>query len=151
MNDALEREHPTWSVGLEMRIPLGGSKKAASELEATRQRKRQALLELKAVEVSLANAVDTAIRNMENAREQVLQQSGAVEINRRLLKTESQRFTAGKSNSRILLEREENLNNSREGELEGLVRYMKSLYQLELAEGSLLVNQGVDVMEAGVK
>ncbi|MHB8092114.1 MAG: TolC family protein [Syntrophales bacterium] len=151
MDDALEREHPTWSLGLEMRVPLGGSKKAASELEATKQRKRQALLELKAVEVSLTNAVDTALRNMENAKEQVLQQAGAVEINRRLLKTESQRFTAGKSNSRTLLEREETLNNAREGEVEGLVRYMKSLYQLELAEGSLLVNQGVDVMEAGVK
>jgi len=151
MNDALERDHPTWSVGLELRIPLGGNKKAASEFEATKQRKRQALLELKAVEVALANSVDTTLRNMESAREQVLQQVGAVELNRRLLKTEFQRFTAGKSNSRVLLEREEKLNTVKEGEVESQVRYMKALYQFDLAEGSLLVNQGVEVMEAGVK
>jgi outer membrane protein TolC len=151
MNDALERDHPTWSVGLELRIPLGGNKKAASELEATRQRKRQALLELKAVEVSLANTVDTAIRNLESAREQVQQLTGIVEMNRSLLKTEVVRFNAGKSNSRILLDREEKLNSVQEGEAESLVRYMKSMYQLELAEGSLLVNQGIDLMEAGVK
>jgi outer membrane protein TolC len=151
MNDALERDHPTWSVGVELRIPLGGNKKAASEFEATRQRKRQALLEVKAVEVSLANTVDTAIRSLESAREQVQQQAGIVDMNRNLLKMEVQRFNAGKSNSRILLEREEKLNSAQEGEAESLVRYMKSMYQLELAEGSLLANQGIDLMEVGVK
>ncbi len=151
LNDALERDHPTWSVGLEFRIPLGGDKKAASEFETTKQRKRQALLEIKAVEVALANAVDTALRNLDSAGEQVRQQAAITELNSQLLRTELQRFHAGKSNSRILLEREENLNAAREGEEDSLIKFMKAVYQLDMAEGLLLARQGVDFMEAGVK
>jgi outer membrane protein TolC len=150
-DDAWKRDYPTWSVGIELRIPLGGDKKSRSELAATRQRKRQALLELKAVEVSLANALDTAIQGVRNVREQVGHYAGIVDMNRRLLQAEVARFQAGKSNSRILLEREEELNKAREAEIESLVRYKKSLFQLELAEGSLLVNHGVEVMEVGLQ
>lgn len=150
-NDAKENDHPSWSVGIEFRIPLGGDKKTISELETTKHRKRQALLELKAVEVALANAVDTALRNLDSAREQVRQQAGIVALNSQLLKTELQRFQAGKSNSRALLEREENLNAAREGEADSYIKYMKAVYQLDLAEGLLLARQGVDFMEAEVK
>lgn len=149
--DAWQRDFVTWSVGMELRIPLGGDKKGRSELEATKQRKRQALLELKAVEVSLANAVDTAVQGVLNGWEQVRQYDGIVEMTRQLLDAEVARFEAGKSNSRILLEREENLNKAREARIESLARYRKALYQLEMAEGTLLANQGIDVMEVGLK
>jgi len=146
--DVWKRDYATWSVGIELRIPLGGDKKSRSELEATKQRKRQALLELKAVEVSVANSLDTAIQGVRNVGEQVRHYAGITEMNRRLLEAEVARFEAGKSNSRVLLEREEELNKAREAEIESLVRYKKSLFQLELAEGSLLVNHGIEVMEA---
>jgi hypothetical protein len=61
------------------------------------------------------------------------------------------RYQAGKSTSRVLLAREEELNKAKETEIESLVRYKKSLFQLELAEGSLLVNYGVELMEAGLQ
>jgi len=38
-NDAWRRDYETWSVGLELRIPLGGDRKGRSELEATKQRR----------------------------------------------------------------------------------------------------------------
>lgn len=150
-SDAFERDHPTWSVGLEFRIPLGGDRKATSDLEMTRQRKRQALLELKAVEVAIANVVDTSLKNLESARKQLKKYQSITELNGRLLNTELQRFKAGKSNSRTLLEREENLNTVRENEVDSLVKYIKAVYQLDLAEGLLLDRLGVDFMEAGVK
>ena len=150
-NDAWKRDYATWSVGIELRIPLGGDKKSRSELEAIRQRKRQALLELKAVEVSLANGTDTAIQGVRNVREQVRHYAGIVDMNKRLLEAEMARFQAGKSSSWVLLGREEELNKAKEAEIESLVRYKKSLFQLELAEGSLLVNHGVELMEAGLQ
>jgi outer membrane protein TolC len=143
-NDAWDQNYETWSVGIELRIPLGGDRKSRSELEATRQRKKQALLELKALEVSLANDMDTATKGVQNVREQVMQYAGSVEMNRRLLEAENVRFKAGKSNSRLLLEREEELNKAKEAEIESLVRYRKSLLQLEMAEGSVLFNQGIE-------
>lgn len=150
-NDAWKRDYATWSVGIELRIPLGGDKKGRSELEATRQRKRQALLEMKAVEVSLANALDTAMQSVHHIGEQVKHYAGIMKMNKRLLETEMARFQAGKSNSRLLLAREEELNKAKEAEIESLVRYKKSLFQLELAEGSILVNHGVELREAGIQ
>ena len=151
-SDAWRRDFETWSVGLELRIPLGGDDKSRSELEATRQRKRQALLELKAVEVALANAVDTSVQGVVNGRQQVRYFAGIVEMTRQLLEAETVKFDAGKSNSRILLEREENLNKAREAYVESLVKYRKLLSQLDAAEGTLLANRGIELMtEAGSK
>ena len=149
--DAWKRDYATWYVGIELRLPLGGDKKSVSELETTRQRKRQALLEMKAVEVSLANALDTAIQGVRNVREQARHTAGIVDMNKRLLEAEMARFQAGKSSSWVLLAREEELNKAKETEIESLVRHKKSLFQLELAEGSLLVNHGVELMEAGLQ
>ena len=148
-NDAWMRDYETWSVGVELRIPLGGDKKARSELEATKQRKRQALLELKAVEVSLANAVDTAVQAVRSMKQQTGHFAGIAQMTRQLMEAEIARFEAGKSNSRLLLEREENLNKAREAYVESLVKYRRALYQLEMAEGTLLVNQGIEVEEVG--
>jgi outer membrane protein TolC len=149
-DDALRRDYETWFIGFELRIPLGGDRKSQSELEATRQRKRQALLEFKAVEVSLANAVDTVIKSVYNSRDQVRQLADMTDMNRRLLEAETARFKAGKSNSRDLLQREEELNKARETEIESLVRFRKALMQLDFAEGILLGKHGIEVMEAGL-
>jgi len=146
-DDAWDRDFKDWGVGLELRIPIGGDRKSKSDLEVTKKRKKQALLELKAVEVAVANAVDRAIRNLQTAAEQVRYNAGAVDSNRELLKAENARFEAGKSNSRLLLEREEDLNQAREAELESLVKFEKSLLGLHLAEGSLLLRYGIEMME----
>ncbi len=149
LDDTFRRDFETWSVGIELRIPLEGDKKSRSELEATRQRKRQALLEMKAVEVSLVNAVDTAIAGVRNALEQVRHASGAVDMNRQLLEAERVKFLTGKSSSRILLEREEDLNRAKEVTIESLVKYKYSLVQLGLAEGSLLLHYDIELTTSG--
>ena len=57
------------------------------------------------------------------------------------------KFKLGKSNSRILLEREEELNLAKEAEIKSLVRYQKALLRLQLAEGALLIKNGVEPLE----
>ncbi len=140
-------DYDTWSVGLELRIPLGGDKKSRSELGATRQRKRQALLELKAVEVAMANTVDTAIRSVQNSLDQLKHYSDVVDFNKRLLDAEIARFKAGKSNSRLLLEKEEDLHRAEEARLDSLAKYQNANTELALAEGSLLLKYGIEMMK----
>jgi len=74
-----------------------------------------------------------------------------VEMNRKLLEAENVKFKAGKSSSRLLLEREEELNKAKEAEIDSLVRYRKSLLQLEMAEGSVLVNQEIEIVAESSK
>jgi outer membrane protein TolC len=140
-------DYDTWSVGLELRIPLGGDRKSRSELGATRQLKRQALLELKAVEVALANTVDTAIRSVQNSLDQLKHYSDVVDFNKRLLDAEIARFKAGKSNSRLLLEKEGDLHRAEEARLDSLAKYQNANTELALAEGSLLLKYGIEIMK----
>jgi outer membrane protein len=145
--DLRTENNDTWAVGLEMRIPLGGDMKSRSELNASKKRKRQVLLETKAVEVALANSMDTAIRSAQSALEQLRQYDKVIDLNQRLLKAEVARFQSGKSNSRLVLEKEANLLKAKEARLEGLLRYAKAVLGLELTEGTLLLNYGIEVME----
>ncbi len=146
-DDAVDGDFKTWSIGVELRIPLGGDMKGRSELKAGKQRKKQALLELKAVEVSLANAVDTAIRSVYSAVVQIRHYDSVVHFNEQLLEVEIARFEAGKSNSRLLLEKEEDLIRAKEAELDSLLKYNKAILELEMAEGSLLLSHGIEVMD----
>ena len=119
-------------------------------MKAAKNRKKQALIELKAVEVALANQVNTAIRSVISSREQVVQYANVVSLNRRLLQAEVARFKAGKSNSRLLLEREEDLLRAKEAELDSLVKHRKAILELEMAQGSLLLSYGIEVMDVDI-
>lgn len=147
VDETLSKKHPNWTLGVELRIPLGGDIKGRSELEASRQRKRQALLELKAVEISLANTTDTAIRGVQSALDQLRQYISVIDFNERLLEAEVARFRGGKSNSRLVLEKEGNLLQAKEARLDSLLKYKKALLGLEMAEGSLLLNHGIEIKE----
>jgi outer membrane protein TolC len=144
---ARNRDYESWSVGLELRIPIMGGQKTKSELAAAKKRKQQTLLELKATEVALANAVDTSIKNVRNALSQAGSYAEAVRLNERLLEVELARLNAGLSNSRLVLDRDEELNRAKEYYLESLVNFEKASVALEAVKGTLLRNHGIEVME----
>jgi outer membrane protein TolC len=143
----VDRKFESWSVGLELRIPLGGGKKSKSELAAARQRKKQTILELKAVEVAVTNAVETAVQYVRSVREQARYYTKVEDLNKRLLDMELARLEAGKSDSQSVLEKEENLNKAIDAKLESMIEYKRALLELEIAEGSLLLSHGIEFME----
>lgn len=142
--DAWRFDYPSWTLGAELVLPLGGGKKTRSELSAAKRRKRQALLEMKAIEVAVINSVDTALQTLRKAMDQVHFYQRASELNRQLLETELARLASGKSNSRLVLEREEAFNRSKEAEIESLVNYKRALLGLKAVDGTLLSAYGID-------
>jgi outer membrane protein TolC len=145
--DNVDGDFPSWSVGFELRIPLGGGQKSRSELTIAKNRKQQALLEAKTVEVTVVNSIDTAIRNVHSTLEQVMHYGSVARLNKLLLEAEIARLKEGKSNSRLVLDKEENLHRAKEAAIESLVNYKKALLGLEVAEGSLLLNIGIEAKE----
>jgi len=137
--------YKSWSVGIEMRIPLGGGKSARSESKAAKLRKRQALLSLKSLEVRLSNEVDTVIHSIENSRELIRSARVRAEFSQRLLDADLEHFKEGKSDSRRIFEIEEDLFEARLLELGSLIEHQKTLLMLELLEGSFLRNRGIEV------
>lgn len=146
-DDMFDGDYRKWTVGAVLTLPLLGGMKSQSELASARYRKKQALLELKSVEVDIVNTVDTAIRNVYSTLEQLHNYRDVKDLNQRLLEVELAMLDKGKSNTRSVLEKEEDLIEAKEAELESFINNRKAILVLETAEGSLLKRYGVDVLE----
>ncbi len=143
-SDAFDQDYNTWHVGITMTIPLMGDLKTRSELNAAKHRKKQALLELKAVETQIASIISTAVENVYSTRSQAEYYKNAREIEQGLLEVELEKLNSGKSNSRSVLEKEEDLNYAKEAELDSIINHQKAILALYVAEGSLLHRYGID-------
>ena len=138
-------DYQTWTVGAVLTIPLFGGKKTKSELSSAIYHKRQALLELKSIEVEIANMAHTAIQNVYSTLEQLKNYTNVRELNQRLLEVELAMLEAGRSNSRVVLDKEEDLIEAKEAALESFIENKKAILVLETTEGVLLRKYDVDV------
>jgi len=137
----------TWSVGVEFRLPIGGGIKSRSELTKARLEIKSQLSTLKDIEVNLTNNIDTTLHLISSAEEQRQYADGIVKIRRRLLDSELARLDAGKSSTRLILEKEDDYRNAKEIALKNRVELQTALVELELTGGTILLNNGVEIME----
>lgn len=133
-----DRDYEAWSVGLEVRLPLGGGVRERADLAAAQTRRRQALLELSAAEIEIGNALDTAMRRVNATREQAAHLQRMVEFNSKLLESELNRLEAGKSDSRRVLQIEQELVEARIAAYQALVEHRRAWLDWEVAQGILL-------------
>jgi outer membrane protein TolC len=146
--DLETRTFDSWSVGVELRIPLSGGIKSKNELIAAKARKRQALLGLKAAETEIANAVDTSIRHVGTTRTSVTNYLVVVGFSQKLLQTELARLETGKTESRKVLEVEENLSEAKSVALENMVGFQKALIEWDLVKGTALESRKIELTQA---
>lgn len=144
LDDAISTDYVAWAVGVEFKIPLLGGIKSRSELNAAQHRKRQALLELKAVEIRMANMIDAAIKSVGFVYDQTKQYDQAEKLTKQLLDIELLRLEGGKSTSKVVFDREEEFIKSREAKLESVVNYQKAFLSLAMVEGTLLEKYRVE-------
>ena len=140
----------TWSVGIEFRVPIGGGVKSRSELRKAQLEIKSQLLALKDIEVIVTNNIDTALHHIASAEEQRQYADGIVELRKRLLDSELARLDAGKSSTRLILEKEDDYRNAKEFALKNNVELQTALMELELAGGTILLNNGVEIMEVAL-
>lgn len=142
-----DAEYDAWSLGMEFRIPLLGGIENRGELNKVKLEKQRLLTALKDVEIKLTNDIDTGIHNMANASERARYANDIVEIQKKLLDTELARLHAGKSTSRLVLEKEDNYRNALETALKDKINLQTALDDLDLAGGTILLKHGVEIME----
>jgi outer membrane protein TolC len=145
-----ESRFKDWSLGLNLQLPLLGNREGKSALEQANLEKQRAMVGLKAVEIELANGIDTGVQNVHSAAERVAHANSVVEIQQQLFEVELVRLQAGKSNSRLVLEREENYRKAQESAVKNRVNLHKALLSLELAGGTILLNHNVELMEVAL-
>jgi len=146
-SEARDGEFPRWSVGVQVRMPLGGGFRSRGEYEAARIRTRQSETGLEATEIALMNALGSSARRVENNFAQARNYQQVATLNARLLETELARLEAGQSDSRKVLDTEEKLTEALEAEATSLTRFMVAQLELELSAGTLLKVRDLDPME----
>jgi hypothetical protein len=98
--------------------------------------------------VDLASALDLVIHRISSLRDMVANYRTVVEYNERLLATELARLEAGKTESRKVLEVEENLAEARSAALESLIGYQKTLVDWAMIKGSSLKAHNIELTQA---
>jgi len=149
-DDLEQHEYEAWTLAVELRLPLGGGQRVKSELQAAKLRKRRALLELKAMEIELLNVLSTVHRNIRSIEAQLQGYRKVVDFSERLLEVEMSRLEAGKSDSRKVLQIEQDLSGARVAHLQTLVKFEKALVELRAAEGTVLAARSLEPEDLGL-
>jgi outer membrane protein TolC len=140
--------YPSWSFGMEVRIPILGGIKGRNEVAAADVRLTAAELNLRAIETEIDNGLDTALQKVAQARSSVLSYRSSVNYNQSLLHSALVQLDAGKLDSRHVLEIEADLLDARVSLDESLVQFELAELELSLIDGGLLQDNGLEITQA---
>ena len=149
--DIEHQNEPSWYVGAEFRIPLGGGIRSRHELAAARLDLDSAELSLRGLHTEIVNGMDTAWHKLQSTQASVSNYQASVRYNRSLLDSALTRLEAGKLESRKVLEIEADLFESRLSVAESLVRYQLAALELEMIQGVLLQRRHLDLTQAELR
>jgi outer membrane protein TolC len=144
-SDASQAQFPSWSAGLEMRIPITGGMKERNDLAAAKLNQKKAILAIKEIEVQIGNALDTSMIKVRELAESVKNYGSVAEFNQKLLESQLARLEVGKTDSKTVLETEEKLFEAKIAVADNFVQYQKSLLELELIRGTVLRNRNLEL------
>jgi outer membrane protein TolC len=136
---------PSWSVGIEFSIPLGGGIESKYELSAARAEARKLLLEFRRTETRLINAIQTAIQKVNTNFTTVADYRTVLEFNEDRLQTNLEMLKVGTVHGQRVLEVEEEVFAARQSVADALVQYRQVQLALHLLEGSTLGRHEIEL------
>lgn len=136
---------PSWTVSLEMRIPLFGGVRERNELRAARLRMRQAELNANDVETQLSTGLDSAQQRVDSSFATASNYSAVVKFRDSLLSSQIQSAQIGRTDTRTVLEAEQDLFTAKLGQLQSEVEHERALLELQIVSGSLLKARHLDI------
>ncbi|MGB8166115.1 MAG: TolC family protein [Chthoniobacteraceae bacterium] len=142
---------PSWSAGVEFRLPVWGGIRGRHELSAVRASLLQADKQLANVETQIATALNTSVQKLKSSQSTVGNYRAMLKFNEELLTNERQRLAAGKVEGRRVLEVEAGLFDVRQGLAESLVNVQRAELEVQLAEGSILQRLGLEITPQQLK
>ena len=133
-----QSDFPAWNVGVQLSMPIGANKQAQADMAAARVRRADAQVQLDALEAAVASDIDTGIATVQSTAERWRLLSEVAQREQAQLEQERKRQTAGRSDMREILMREERAINARLAVAEQQVAWMKAQVLLDAAQGVLL-------------
>jgi outer membrane protein TolC len=136
---------PSWSLGFELIVPLGGNIKGRNYYKAAQLSLQEAYLNLKGVQTEIANGLSMAIQKAQAWQQSIGSYETVVNYNKELLDTQLARLKAGAVEQQKVLDAEANLLDARQDLASALGQYRRALLEVELNNGSILKNRGLDI------
>jgi outer membrane protein TolC len=140
-------DFPSWSVGLELRVPMLLGIRERNKLEAAILKGKLAEARLEAMEYEIMNSIETLLLKVSTLRERVANAHKVVDFRKRMLDAELSRLEAGKSNTRLIYAAEEELTKARRWELESIAALREAMMRLAYFRGSVLLDKGFESIE----
>jgi outer membrane protein TolC len=147
LHDMERRDFPSWSVGVELHVPITGGIRTRNELDAAKLKQKQALVALKEIETQVGTAIDIAMRKVRATQDSVRSYQSVVNYSQNLLAAQMARLEVGKVESRKVLEVDADLFEAKNSMLEAQVQFRRALLELELIEGTLLKTRNLDLTQ----
>lgn len=148
---AQSQDFPSWSLGLELTIPLAGNIKGRNLVHAAKLDLKAAYAKLASTQTKIANHLSAAIRKTRAWHQSIQSYRTVVHYNQELLQTDIARLKAGTIDGHKVLEVEADLLDAKQNLANAMVQYEQSDLEVELASGSLLKTRHMDVTRAELK
>ena len=142
-----EAKTPSWSIGVEMRIPLFEGVTERNELAAARLKTEMAKQRLKATQEEIVFSINALFLRIEALKKRVDSTRKVVEFKKKRLDTELIRFKEGKSNSRLIWEIQKEYADAREEEMGIILKYKEAMLELVFMSGAVLQDRGLEIIE----
>ena len=141
----------SWALGVELSVPLAGNIKGRNLYQASKISLDEAYVRLRGVQTEIANGLNTAIQKADAWEQSIQSYQTMVQFNEELLKTQLERFKAGRVDGHKVLEVEADLLDARQELANALTQYQRALLQVELTAGTLLKNRHLDLTRQELK
>ena len=146
LDNVTQREHPSWSVGLAVVVPLGNGR-ARADYATAKLNQERALLSLKRQEQIIVMEVANAIAQARSNFKRIEATQAARRLAEESLQAEQKKLREGLSTSFLVLQAQTQLTAAHTAEIRARVNYGQSLIAVARAEGSTLRQHGIVVDE----
>ena len=142
MNQLFQFNFPTYSVGLQLNLPLRNRRAAVDLANSVLQKKRN-MYELRALEQEVRLDVLNAITGVELSKAAIQQAAVALDFSQKRLDAEQRKYDLGVSTAFIVLDAQDDLVQSQADLLQESIGYRRAIVTLLQATGELLEARGV--------
>lgn len=142
-------QSPTYSAGVEVRIPLALNIKERGLYSAEKRVVRQAEIDENATRVQVENYIHIAMQRLFALRSNIENAKIVVDFRQTLLAAEISRQRVGKSDYHKIFDMEEELTKAKISAAENSVEFLGTLGQLQRLTGSTLMDRGLETMDGG--
>lgn len=134
----LENDYPTWYVGFDFKMPIGGDQRMEARKSIAYLKKEQHKEDLIAISMSLKNDLRSKLFQVKTVYEELQSLMKSVALLEEIFEAEKKQFDMGYTRLVDLYDREDRLNIERQRLIDTKVKYQLSKVSLGLADGSLL-------------